>query len=349
MSYNKKKIVLFNPKRRATIKIKDSHSEVVEKINLNYYDLLEVIAKINNCIIKLAKHKENDQYFCMKILRKVDVLESKTVEHLYNEYKILRKIYHPFIIQLKGINYTDSRYLYLLLEFVQGGDLALLIGAEKITEEQAKFYCAILITVMDYLHRQNIIMRNICPENIFLTSSGYIKITNFTDCKMLKSDYTNTLCGTPEYASPEMLVRKGHTKSHDFWTLGIFLYHLIVGHTPFEDMDPVKIQQKILEGKINFPKNMSPEAKSLIKHLLKLEPKKRLGFGKKGISDLIFDPFFKGFDWTNLLLQNLKAPYIPVIKSENDISNFKKYIDDFFMESDDIIISKNKDPFLKWD
>ncbi len=202
---------------------------------------------------------------------------------------------------------------------------------------------------MDYLHRQNIIMRNICPENIFLTSKGYIKITNFTDCKILKNDYTNTLCGTPEYASPEMTLRKGHTKSHDFWTLGIFLYHLLVGHTPFEDIDPVKIQQKMFEGKINFPKNMSPEAKTLIKHLLKLEYKKRLGYGKNGILDLISDPFFKGFDWTNLLLQNLKAPYIPVIKAQNDISNFKKYVDNFFDDPEDIKVSKNKDPFLRWD
>ena len=127
-----------------------------------------------------------------------------------------------------------------------------------------------------------------------------------------------------------------------------FIYNILIGHTPFEDIDPTKIQQKILDGKINYPKYLSKEAKSLIKHILKIEPKKRLGCGKKGICEIINDPFFKGFDWTNLLLQNLKAPYIP---EDNDVGHkFRKYIDDFFDELDtDIIVDKNKDPFQKWD
>ena len=165
---------------------------------------------------------------------------------------------------------------------------------------------------------------------------------------MLKNDYTNTICGTPEYTSPEMMMRKGHTKSHDIWTLGIFLYQMLVGHTPFEDIDPTRIQQKIFEGKINFPKDIDPDARSLIKHLLKTDYKKRLACGKKGICEIIDDPFFKGFDWTNLLLQNLKAPYIPKIKDNSYISLFRRYEDDFF-DDPDIKVAKNKDPFLKWD
>ena len=126
---------------------------------------------------------------------------------------------------------------------------------------------------------------------------------------------------------------------------------MLVGHTPFEDIDPTKVQQKILDGKINYPKTLSHKAKDLIKHLLNVEPKKRLGCGKKGICEIIYDPFFKGFDWTNLLLQNLKAPYIPKTGDLNDFPiYFRKYVDDFFDELDsDIIVNKNKDPFQKWD
>ena len=345
---NNKKVGIFYPPRRATIKFKDSHSEHVDKINLENYEFFEIISKFNNGIIRICRHKETDQYFIMKIHKKIDVLETKVVEHLHNEYSLLRRVYHPFIIQLKGVCLNDNKYLYFLMEFVQGGDFFLLLNGDRIKEEQARFYSAIIITVIDYLHRQNIILRNICPENIFLTSSGYIKLCNFCDCKTLKSDYTNTLCGTPEYASPEMILRKGHNKAHDMWTLGIFLYHALVGHTPFEDIDPTKVQQKILSGKINFPKFISQEARSLIKHLLKIDPKKRMGVGPKGICDIIYDPFFKGFDWTNLLLQNLKAPYITEIKNNKDISLFRKYQDDFFGEPN-ININKNKDPFLKWD
>ena len=336
-------------RRRGTINLKNSHSESVEKINILNYELYEIISKINNYVIRIAKEKGTDHHYIMKIVKKIDSLENKQVNNLLTEYTILRRIYHPFIIQLKGINTTDDKFLYFLFEFVQGGQFFNIINSNNISLEQAKFYSATLITVIDYLHRQNIIMRNICPENIFLCSSGYIKISNFTESKILiKNDYTNTLCGTPEYASPEMIMRKGHTKSHDIWTLGIFLYHMLIDHTPFEDIDPTKIQQKIIDGKIRFPKNIDLEAKSLIKHLLKIEPKKRLGCGKNGICDIIYDPFYKGFDWTNLLLQNLKAPYIPVIKDSDDYSNFKKFQDDFFDEPD-IQVSKNKDPFLKWD
>ena len=336
-------------RRRGTINLKDSHSESVEKISLSDYELYEIISKINNYVIKIAQKKGTDHHFIMKIVKKIDSLEPKQVNYLYTEYKILRTIYHPFIIQLKGINTTDDKFLYFLFELVPGGQFFMLINSDNISLEQAKFYSAIIITVMDYLHRQNIILRNICPDNIYLSSNGYIKITNFTESKVLtKSDYTNTLCGTPEYASPEMIMRKGHTKSHDIWTLGIFLYHMLIGHTPFEDIDPTKIHQKIIDGKIKFIKNIDPDAKSLIKHLLKIEPKKRIGCGQNGIRDIINDPFYKGFDWTNLLLQNLKAPYIPVIKDDDDFSNFKKFQDDFFDEPD-IQISKDKDPFLKWD
>jgi len=348
MNNNSPKRVVINNRRRGTINLKNTHSESVERINLDRYDLYQILSKTNYGILKLSKHKITEQYYCMKILKKIDLLESKSVEHLSNEYKILRKVYHPFIIQLKGINTMDEKYLYLLFEFVQGGEFSLFLTDGKISEEHAKFYSAILITVMDYLHRQNIIMRNICPDNLFFTSSGYIKISNFFDSKLLRNEYTNTLCGNPEYYSPEMLLRKGHTISHDMWTLGIFLYHILVGHTPFVDVDPTKIQQKILNGKVAYPKFLSYEAKCLIKHLLKLEPKKRLGYGKNGISDIINDPFYKGFDWTNLLLQNLKAPYIPDIQDENDFSHFKKYQDDFFGEPN-IIVDRKKDPFLKWD
>lgn len=336
-------------RRSGTLKIKDSTEEKVDKIKIEDYEILQKLEKVNYGVLKLCQNIETDHYYAMKILRKVDLLESKIVEHLYNEYKILLKIYHPFIIQLKGINTKDPKNLYMLFEFVQGGDLLNLLDKNiKFPEEQAKFYAASLITVIDYLHRKNIIYRNINPESILLSSSGYIKLINFNNAKILKNDYTNTLCGTPEYSSPEMLNRKGYSKSHDLWTLGIILYHMILGHTPFEDSDPVKIQQKILKGSPVFPKIISKNAKSLIKHLLCVDPKKRLGCGKNGIYDIISNPFFKGFDWKNLLLQNLVPPYVPLVKGNNDASNYRKLEENYF-ENAEIEIDKEKDPFYKWD
>jgi serine/threonine protein kinase len=338
-------------RRSGTLKTKDSSEEKVEKIKIEEFDFFQKLSKVSNGTLKLCQNIETGHYYCMRILKKNEIIDSKTVEHLYNEYKILLKIYHPFIVQLKGINTTDPKGLYFLFEFVQGGDfLSLLEGNLKFPEDQAKFYAASIVTVIDYLHKKNIIYRNINPDNILLTSSGYIKLINFNNAKILKSDYTNTLCGTPEYSSPEMLNRKGHGKSHDLWSLGIFLFHMLIGHTPFEDTDPLKMQQKILKGKAYFPKTnpISKEAKILIKHLLIVDPKKRIGAGKNGIYDIISNPFFKGFDWKNLLFQNLVPPYIPVINSKNDLSNFKKYEENYF-ENPEVPIDKEKDPFYKWE
>ena len=336
-------------RRSATFKIKDNVEEKVDVIKLEEFELLQKLSRVGNGILRLCQKIETGNYFCMKILKKIDILEAKIVEHLYNEYKILLRIYHPFIGQLKGINTKDPKALYYLYELIQGGELLTLLERNlKFPEEQAKFYAASIVTVIEYLHRKNIIFRNINPESIILTSSGYIKLINFNNAKILKNDYTNTLCGTPEYSSPEMLNRKGHGKAHDLWSLGIFLYHMLIGHTPFEDSDPLKMQQKILKGKPNFPKTLSKEAKNLIKHLLVVDPKKRLGSGKNGIYDIISDPFFKGFDWKNLLFQNLIPPYVPLIKGKNDLSNFKKYEDNYF-DNPEIAIDKEKDPYYKWD
>ena len=342
---------ILTVRRSQTLKSKEIPEEKVAIVKLEEYDFFQKLSKVNYGIVKLCRNIESGQYYSMKILKKIDILESKIVEHLYNEYKILLKIYHPFIVQLKGINTQDPKALYFLFEFVQGGELLNLLERNlKFPEEQAKFYAASLITVIDYLHKKNIIFRNLTPDNILINSNGYIKLINFNNAKILKNDYTYTLCGTPEYSSPEMLNRKGHNKSHDLWSLGIIIFHMLIGHTPFEDIDPIKIQQKILKGKPNFPKtiNISKDAKNLIKHLLNVDPKKRLGCGKNGIYELISSPFFKGFDWKNLLFQNLIPPYKPLIKGNNDISNYRK-IEDNYIENLDIEIDKEKDPYYKWE
>jgi protein kinase A len=336
-------------KKSGTIKTKDTKEEKIAKIKLEDYEIMQKLSKVNYGIVKLCQSIETDHYYTMKILKKVDLLDSKIAERLFNEYKILSKIYHPFIMQLKGIYTKDPKGLYYLFEFNQGGELAhLLERTFKFPEDQVRFYAASLVTVIDYLHRKNIVNRGIAPENIFLTSSGYIKLTNFHFAKILKSDYTYTLCGTPEYSSPEMLNRKGHGMTHDFWCLGIIIYHMLIGHTPFEDNDPFKTQTKIIKGNIEYPKLLSKNAKSLIKHLLKVDQKKRLGYGKNGIYEIINNPFFKGFDWKNLLLQNLDPPFVPSIKGNNDASNFKKYEENYF-EEPEIEVDKEKDPFYKWD
>jgi protein kinase A len=190
--------------------------------------------------------------------------------------------------------------------------------------EFAKFYSACLITVLDYLHKKRIIHRNIRAENVLINSNGYIKLSEFTFSKLLTNDMTYSICGSPEYYSPEMINKSGHNKSIDFWQLGILLYEMLVGNLPFIDSDTMILYNKINKGKIHFPKNINENAKSIIRHFLNVDINKRLGCGKRGIYEIIKHPFFKNFDWEGLLHRRLDPPFIPRIDKLNINKNYKK-------------------------
>ena len=175
--------------------------------------------------------------------------------------------------------------------------------------------------------------------------NGYLKLTDFGFAKQLENEKTYTLCGTPEYLAPEIILNKGHGKAVDWWTLGILLYEMLVGIDPFSDDDPMKTYQKILKGKINFPKTINKDAKSLIKHLLTQDTSKRFGCLKNGVKDILNHRLFEGFDWKNFVYLTMPAPYIPDIKSEDDTSNFEKYPES---DTESPSVDKKNDPFLKW-
>ena len=345
-TFNKRKSVLF---RTSTIITVNENS--IEKINLDEYKLEQKIGKTNLASVYICRHIKTNKIYTMKIMKKIDVLHSKLVERLTNEFKIMANVYHPFIIELKGINNTNPYTLNFLFEFIPGGTLNSLIKSHKrLPIANARFYLASLVTVIDYLHKRNIIYRDLNPENILINSNGFIKLADFSFAKKLEniSDITYSMCGSPEYYSPEMVNKTGYNISTDFWGLGIMLYEMLVGCTPFYDNDPMKIYQKITKSKALYPKFMDMNAKILIKHLLIVDPNKRLGCSKKGIIEIIESSFFEGFDWKGLLYRSIKPPFIPVVNGPTDTSNFKK-IDDFIEdENDNVEIEKAKDPFYKW-
>lgn len=324
----------------------------IEKIHLEDYKLEKKIGKTNLSTVYICKNIKTNKVYSMKRTKKIDVLQTKLVERLTNEFKVLAYIYHPFIIELKGINSTNPKTLNFLYEFVPGGTLYSYIKSNKrLTIEGAKFYLASLITVIDYLHKRNILYRDIKSENILINSNGYIKLADFSFVKRLEnSDITYSICGMPEYYSPEMISKSGYGISHDFWGLGIILYEMLLGCTPFMDPDPMKIYQKINKAKVVFPKFMDQNAKMIIKQFLMIDINKRLGCSKKGVAEIVEHPFFEGFDWKGLLYRTLEPPFIPIINGPDDISNYitlEEQIDDEF-DNDIVEIEKNKDPFYNW-
>ena len=316
------------------------------KVKIKDYEKLKTVGLGSYGRVRLCKHKKTGEIFVMKILKKNDIIKQKQVDHVYSEFNILSMLKHPFIVQLLGFNFEDPKYIYFILEYIQGGELFTLLRTKgSFPVPQTKFYIAHIITIFEYLHSKNIVYRDLKPENILINKNGYLKLTDFGFAKQLENEKTYTLCGTPEYLAPEIILNKGHGKAVDWWTLGILLYEMLVGIDPFSDDDPMKTYQKILKGKINFPKTIDKDAKSLIKHLLTQDTSKRFGCLKNGVKDILNHRFFEGFDWKNFVYLTMPAPFKPDVKSDDDTSNFEKYPES---DTESPSIDKKNDPFLKW-
>ena len=320
----------------------------IEKINLKDFEIGEIISRCNYGYISLCTKIKTKKQFGLKVLKKAKILDNKFIDRFYNEYKNLSIIYHPFIIELKGINYIDPYNLYYLYELIPAGPLKVYIKLyKKLSIEHSKFYLACVITILDYIHKKNIIHRDLRPENILVNDNGYIKLSEFTFSKKLNNNLTYSICSSPEYYSPEMINKSGYNESIDFWQLGILLYEMLTGKTPFYDSDPVNIYKKINNNKIYFQKDFNKNAKLIIKQFLNINMNKRLGCTKNGIYEIIMHPFFKDFDWEKLLLRKLKPPFVPNNKKFSEIVHFRK-AEETILEQDNKPVPKEIDPFLNW-
>lgn len=251
---------------------------------------------------------------------------------------------HPFLVNLIGYS-QDERYLYLALEYIAGGELfTYLRNIGRLDNNHSRLYAGQITLMFEYLHSLNVIYRDLKPENLLIHPDGYLKLTDFGFAKVVEGR-TYTLCGTPEYLAPEILLNKGHGKPVDWWTLGIIIYEMLAGIDPFSDEDPMSIYQKILRGKLKFPRNFDKNAKSLVKHILVSDLTKRYGNLKNGVNDIKNHRWFAGIDWQRLVTKSIDMPYKPPVKSAGDTSNFPRYPDS---SSTPPAIKPADDPFLNW-
>lgn len=294
--------------------------------------------------VRFATHKETNTYWAIKMLRKAEVVRLQQVEHILSEKSILLCLDHPFIVNFAGA-FQDKKMLYMVLEYVCGGEIfSYLRESGRFDQKTARFYAAQVVLIFEYLHRLNFIYRDLKPENLLIDAEGFLKITDFGFAKCVTFK-TYTLCGTPEYIAPEVLLNKGHGKGVDWWSLGVFLYEMLFGHPPFCDDDPMAIYRQILSGKFSLPTFFDRSAKSLIKKLLTADLTKRYGCMKNGAEDVKNHSFFAGINWEDLYARKVTPFIIPNVTTATDTSNFEQYPD----STDKVqfpVYSSGKDPFL---
>ncbi|EEB11858.1 cAMP-dependent protein kinase catalytic subunit, putative [Pediculus humanus corporis] len=274
--------------------------------------------------VMLVKNKKTGLFYAMKILDKSKLVRLKQVEHTLYEKRILSSIHFPFVVYMEFF-FKDNSYLYFVMPFILGGEMfSHLRKLGKFEENLCRFYAAQVVLALQYLHHLDLVYRDLKPENILIDRNGYLKLTDFGFCKIV-SGRTWTLCGTPEYLAPEVILSKGYGKSVDWWSLGILIYEMAAGYPPFYANDPMKIYEKIVSGKFRFASNFTPDIKDLIKNLLQVDLSRRYGNLKNGVEDIKGHKWFKNVEWLNLLNHMVEPPFMPKVRSPGDTSNYDHY------------------------
>jgi len=257
----------------------------------------------------------------LKSVNKNLLIQMQQVNQIVSEKHALETLSHPFIIKLRG-TFKDTQNVYLLLEPCLGGEVgSLLKERKKLDEDLVRFITACVVSAFEYIHDKGVAYRDMKPENLLIDAQGYIKIADFGFAKPVGSERTFTLCGTEDYMAPEIVSAQGHGLAVDWWTLGVLIYELLTGRAPFYDDNPMQTQSKILSMYTTYPASMSAEAKDLISKLL-VKASVRLGATHGGAQVIKDHPFFRGIDWKALNGRTMKAPYVPAVQDEKDMSNF---------------------------
>jgi serine/threonine protein kinase len=253
--------------------------------------------------------------FAMKVLAKTDIVRRKQVEHTTTERRVLAYAKHPFIVQLHYAFQTAEK-LFLVMDFAAGGELYSHIQkARRFPEATAAFYAAELVLALGFLHKNRIVYRDLKPENILLDGEGHVRLADFGLSKEGITEATRgtrSLCGTPEYLAPEVLDRKGHGTSVDFWSLGALLYEMITGLPPWFTVDRAKLYASVRSAPLTFPSHVSPAARSIISGLLTRDPTQRLG-SRRDAAEVMSHPFFSGIDWKRLYARQVPPPFVPAL------------------------------------
>ncbi|CAI2374246.1 unnamed protein product [Moneuplotes crassus] len=302
-----------------------------KKLSIEDFTLLKVVGKGSYGTVMLARKIDSGEVLAIKMLKKSYLKKRKQEIHTKAERFILETINHPFIVNLKYA-FQNTEKLYFCLEFCPGGELFFhLQRVENFDEEVTRFYSAQMVLALEHLHKNNVIYRDLKPENVLINTDGYIKLTDFGLAKenVMTDKDAKSFCGTPEYLAPEILERKGHGKPVDWWSLASIIYEMIVGLPPFYEKDNrEKLFKEIKSGEPEYPDDMSPACRDLLEGLFKKDPADRLGGSEGNADEIKSHPWYSQVDWDILKEKKIIPPFKPKLDSDDDT----KYIDNEFTE-----------------
>jgi len=321
------KLAAVRPSQEVTgdILVRMDLTPLGKKVGMEDFDLLKVVGRGNFGKVMQVRKKDTGRIYAMKVIRKDAIIAADAVQHTLAEKNVLRMIHHPFIVSLK-YSFQSGNKLYMILDYINGGELFFhLSNVDRFPEPRARFYTAEIILALGYLHTQNIVYRDLKPENLLLDMDGHIALTDFGLVKegLGYGMVTHTFCGSPEYLAPEVLQGRGYGKAVDWWALGTFLYEMLEGLPPFYSEDVSEMNRRILRAPLHFdPAHFSPEARSLLEGLLERDPSRRLGAGPDDAEEIKRHPFFASINWTDLFERRVEPPTKPHLKTATDVSNF---------------------------
>ncbi|CAJ0582111.1 unnamed protein product, partial [Mesorhabditis spiculigera] len=262
----------------------------------------------------VVRHKVDNKIYAMKVLSKEQIRRKNEVKHVMAERNVLKEnIHHPFLVALR-YSFQNKDKLYFVLDYLNGGELFSHLQREKhFSESRSRFYAANIASALGDLK----------PENLLLDKFGYVVLTDFGLCKegIKSKDTTATFCGTPEYLAPEIIQKKPYDRTVDWWCLGAVLFEMLYGLPPFYSKNHSEMYERIVSQPLRMKTSISPASSDIITKLLQKDRKHRLG-AVNDFKEIRDHPFFLPIEWDKLLAREVRAPFVPRVKSDSDWANF---------------------------
>ncbi|KAG5008764.1 hypothetical protein AAZX31_07G022200 [Glycine max] len=297
----------------------NQHPPNPRSIIFNKYEMGRVLGQGNFAKVYHARNLNTNESVAIKVIKKEKLKKERLVKQIKREVSVMRLVRHPHIVELKEVMATKGK-IFLVMEYVKGGELFAKVNKGKLTEDLARKYFQQLISAVDFCHSRGVTHRDLKPENLLLDQNEDLKVSDFglsTLPEQRRADgMLVTPCGTPAYVAPEVLKKKGYDGSKaDLWSCGVILFALLCGYLPFQGENVMRIYRKAFRAEYEFPEWISPQAKNLISNLLVADPGKRYS-----IPDIMRDPWFQvGF--MRPIAFSIKESYVEDNIDFDDVEN----------------------------